>query len=160
VEETGDVLDLIATKRVGESAELTVLRPEGDSLKEMKMTMVVGARPSDRELAQQPETGTNWQKEAEPAEAKGADLGIELEPAQSGELTGLRVKAVRSGSPAARAGVQKDDVLIELNRRSLGSLDEYDAALAATPKGQPALLRFFSQRFGQELLVAVPFGSE
>lgn len=160
VEETGDVLDLIATKRVGESAELTVLRPEGDALKEMKLMMVVGARPSDRELAKQPEQGPAWQREDTPSAVQGMDLGLELEPAQSGELTGLRVKAVKSGSPAARVGVQKDDVLLELNRRPLGSLDDYDAALAATAKGQPALLRFYSQRFAQELLVAVTIGNE
>jgi S1-C subfamily serine protease len=41
---------------------------------------------------------------------------VELEPVQSGGVSGLRSRVVASGSAAARAGIQKDDVLLEINR--------------------------------------------
>lgn len=159
IEQTSDVLDRIATKRVGEKADIKVLRPEGTVMKELHLTMEVQARPPDRELAMQPQ-GPTWQREIPKTQTTGTDLGLELEPAQSGGLTGLRVKRVAPGSPAAQGGIQRDDVLLEINRRPLGSMDEYDAALASATPGQPILIRFYSQRFTRELLVAVDLKNE
>jgi serine protease Do len=162
IEETSDVLDRIATKRAGQTAELTILRNENGGLKEVELTMEVGVRPSDRELAMQPHSGPTWRSEAPEREGGGKshDLGVELEPVQSGGVSGLRVNRVKSGSAAARAGLQKNDVLLEVNRQPLGSLDEYEAALASGEPDQPVMLRFFSQRLGREVLVAVPLESE
>jgi serine protease Do len=162
IEQTSDVLDRIATKRAGETAEIKILRNENGELKEIELTMEVGVRPSDRELALAPQAGPTWKREEAPGEApaKSRDLGVELEPVQSGGVNGLRVQRVTAGSAAARAGIQKDDVLLEINRQSLGSLDEYDAALKSGEAGQPVMLRFFSQRLGREVLVAVPLETE
>jgi serine protease Do len=161
IEETSDILDLIATKRVGEKADITLLRTTGDSMNKMNMSMEVGARPSDQELAMQPMPGTQWQRKAPAQEEKQElELGLELEPIRSGDNSGLRVKRVGSGSPAASGGIQKDDVLLEINRRPLGSMDDYEVALAAVQEGHPHLIRFFSQRNGRELLVAVDVGNE
>jgi serine protease Do len=161
IEKTSDVLDRIATKRVGEKAEIKVLRPDGAELKEVLLSMDVQARPPDRELAMQPMQGPSWKRESpNPEQAQGQDLGLDLEPVQSGGMTGLRVIHVVPGSPSAQGGIQKDDVLLEINRQPLGSMDEYEAALAAAPASQPMLVRFYSQRFTRELLVAVELKNE
>jgi hypothetical protein len=39
-------------------------------------------------------------------------------------------------------------------------MDDYEVALAAVQEGHPHLIRFFSQRNGRELLVAVDVGNE
>lgn len=161
IEQTSDVLDMIATKRVGEVADIKILRPTDEGMEEMHKSMEVGARPSDRELAMQPMEGPSWRREAPKDEkAEEPQLGLELEPIQSGGSTGLRVKRVVSGSPAAQAGIQKNDVLLEINRQPLGSMDDYESAVEASGEGEPMLVRFFSQRFGRELLVAVEIGNE
>ena len=66
-----------------------------------------------------------------------AFLGIEVASATSG---GARVGSVRSGTPAAKAGLRAGDVIIKLDSTSIGSADELQRAISARKPGDRVTL--------------------
>ena len=46
-------------------------------------------------------------------------------------------------SPAADAGLQVDDVLVQLGYQTLNSVSDYEEVLKALPAATPIALRFF-----------------
>lgn len=67
------------------------------------------------------------------------DLGIRL--SRAGYRTILPfVERVRRGSPAARAGVRRDDLILSINGRAIDSVEDFDAGLEASASGEPVLL--------------------
>jgi serine protease Do/serine protease DegQ len=56
-------------------------------------------------------------------------------------LDGVLIAAVQSGSPAARAGLREQDVVVAMNGRSLASAAEMRARLALTPVGEDVDLK-------------------
>jgi serine protease Do len=56
------------------------------------------------------------------------------------EKTGVVVMNVEQGSLADEAGIQQGDVIKQVNRKDVGNLVEYNAALGRSGKGQPVLL--------------------
>lgn len=81
-----------------------------------------------------------------------------LTPALARELGvhepwGVIVRSVRDGSPAAKAGVRPGDVITEVNRQKVTSVDEMLHALDGRPEGIPDLLRV--RRNGRSLYVVM-----
>jgi serine protease Do len=85
------------------------------------------------------------------AEGQGADrakFGLVLQPltpelAKQLQMTqekGLVVRAVRPGSKAEQAGIKRGDVITEVNRQSLTSVEELRAALDQATPEKPAVL--------------------
>ncbi|MBI3799724.1 MAG: PDZ domain-containing protein [Deltaproteobacteria bacterium] len=62
------------------------------------------------------------------------DLGL------NGDLAGVMVSEVESGSVAEEAGVQQKDVILEVNRWKVHDVSSYRGALQRTEKGKGALL--------------------
>ena len=62
------------------------------------------------------------------------DLGF------SGDLTGVLVSQVEQSSVAEEAGVQRRDVILEVNRQKVHDLSSYRVALQKTEKGKGMLL--------------------
>jgi len=60
---------------------------------------------------------------------------------------------VEDGSPAAGAGVQPGDVITELDRKPVKSVDDLERELARVRSGAPVL--FFVHRNGGDLYIAV-----
>jgi serine protease Do len=54
------------------------------------------------------------------------------------------VEEVQPGSPADNAGLQRGDVIMEVNRRALKSSAEVAEALSSVPGGQDALVLVWS----------------
>jgi hypothetical protein len=69
-----------------------------------------------------------------------ASLGTMPDFAFSGP--GVRVSAVTEGSPAAKAGLQAGDVIVELAGQSVADLKAYAAALKAHQPGEPVVVTF------------------
>lgn len=94
------------------------------------------------------------------AKAK-ASLGLAVEsltPARARELGladrhGVLVQGVEDGSPAANAGLQPGDVIVEVDRHPVKSADELTQALEKHSKGAPVL--FLVHRDGRNLYAAV-----
>ncbi len=62
----------------------------------------------------------------------------------SGDLHGAVVEHVQPGSPADNAGLQRGDVIIEVDRKPVRNAEDVQNALAAVPKGQDALVLVWS----------------
>lgn len=58
----------------------------------------------------------------------------------SGDLTGVLVVAVAAEGPAATAGIERGDIIKEVNRRPVNTPDEFYAALRQRGRGQSLLL--------------------
>jgi serine protease Do len=69
------------------------------------------------------------------------------------EETGVVVTEVAKGGPAARAGLQAGDLIKEVNRRSVSSLEDYTRSLAEPPK--PGIDLFLVKRGPATFYIAV-----
>jgi len=78
----------------------------------------------------------------------GRELGISVKPGSQG----LLVTEVDPSSPAAEAGIQTDDVIVEVNRQPVRSTAELRAALRRSDS-QPALVLL--NRGGRSLFLAI-----
>jgi serine protease Do len=63
----------------------------------------------------------------------------------SGDLHGAVIEQVQPGSPADNAGLQRGDVIVEVDRKPVRNADDVRQALGAIPKGQDALVLVWSQ---------------
>ena len=87
--------------------------------KRERLTVVIGQMPTD--VAGLGEVGTVGQRHA----LSGLTVeSVASEP--SSDDTGVRVLTVRPDSRAARAGIRKDDVILEINRTSIKDVDDFD----------------------------------
>ena len=57
------------------------------------------------------------------------------EAASTGETEGVEIVAVKEGSPAWNAGLQKGDVIISVNRQPVSSLQDVGQALKGKHQG-------------------------
>jgi serine protease Do len=62
----------------------------------------------------------------------------------SADLHGAVVEQVQPGSAADNAGLQRGDVIVEVNRHPVQSAADVQKALSAVPKGQDALVLVWS----------------
>ncbi len=69
------------------------------------------------------------------------------------KTTGVVVSSVESGSPAESAGLQRGDVIQEINHEVVKSLEDYQKASAKVKKDEMVVLLLSRQ--GNNLFVAV-----
>jgi serine protease Do len=72
------------------------------------------------------------------------DVRSELQGGTQKSLRGAVVEDVLPGSPADNAGLQRGDVIMEVNRRAVKSASEVVQALSGVPNGQDALVLVWS----------------
>jgi serine protease Do len=137
---TGDELvDEISSRKPGAKAELTFLR-NGQSQK-TSVTLADRARLFSDRLGDNDETP----EQAQPAEAK---LGLSvrsLTPELAGRLEvpvgkGVLVTEVRPGSFAEDVGVNRGDVILEINRRPVNSEDDFRKIQSELGSGKDVVL--------------------
>jgi len=157
VEGSGQLTRGVASMPPGGKAALTVLR-DG---KKQEVPVTVGQRPDEEALARGeiPEEG---EAGTAPAEApKGPKLGVRLQaltPEVARELKmegerGVLVAEVLPDGPAARAGLQRGDVIVEVNRQPVSRPDEVPAQVSKSKPGSVVMLRV--RRGGGALFVPV-----
>ena len=92
---------------------------------------------------------------------KGEGLGVTVE-ALSEEMaqayglrgrSGVVVTDVTSGSAAEAAGIREGDVLLEVNRRRVGSVSEFKSAVAALKPGEAVPVQIERMGLGRQYIV-------
>jgi serine protease Do len=123
---------LVAQMPVGEKVAVTVLRGE----KEKTVTVELGQLPETQAQAERSEeSGENWGLTVADLTADLAHrFRLEREP------KGVVVTAVEVGSPAEVAGVQPGDVIEEVNRQPITSVEDFNRAIGNVKNKDPLLL--------------------
>jgi serine protease Do len=132
---TTELSRVVAATPVGKKVTLKVIR-DG---KTVSLGTTV-ARMSDKEPVE---------LAAEESSQKSGRLGLAVEPLtpevarelRTTEKYGLVVREVEQGSPADEAGIRRGDLITEVNRQPVRSVDDLRQAVERTKSGQTALLR-------------------
>ena len=127
----------------GRAAALTVLRDR----KPTALTVKIGEQPGEETVVA--------------AGPKGAALGVTVEPLteEAAETYGLRgrsgvlVTNVAAGSEAEAAGIKEGDLILEVNRRRVGTVEEFKAAMGALRPGEAVPVQIERSGAGREYIV-------
>jgi len=143
IDEMNELPRIVASTPVGKDVEVVVLR-EG---KMLTLKLKVG----------------ELKDEAPPAavEKTKLELGMsvqEITPEMARQLRlaeagGVVVTLVEPGSTADEAGIQRGDIIREVNGRSIRKLSDYQAAIAKIKKGE--IIRFFVKRGERNLYITL-----
>jgi serine protease Do len=145
IEGSSDIVEYVSQRPIGAKVAVAFLR-DG---KAGTLNVTLGEFPSDPDALARAEV----QKEA---------IGVQLQDVTPdlGQFLGLPegtkgavITEVLPGSRAAKAGLQADDVILEVNRKPVSSGQEVAAALKASPAG-PQTLRV--RHAGATRLVTIP----
>ncbi len=156
----GDVITEYDGRKVARSDELPRAVADTPSGHEVPVTVIRDGKPVT--LTVKVGTLEDSPKVAAAAAApEGGTLGVSVQtvtPELARELkldheAGAVVRAVREGSPAASAGVKPGDVITEVNRKPVASVDDLRRAVEGHAKGTPLVLMV--HREGTGLYIAV-----
>jgi serine protease Do len=155
VQGMSDVTRNVALVAPGQKTTLTVLR-DG---KKQDVSFAVVQRPEEGMVAR---AGTGGEPESDVN--RSAKLGVRLAPLtpevarQLGTTgdQGVVVADVTSGGPADRAGLQRGDVILEVNRQPVTTPDQIAGLVGKMKDGEMALLRV--RRGDGAVYIAVPVG--
>ena len=157
IKNVSQLRNMVARTIVGRQAKLKILR-EG---KEQVLMVKVGERPSDEMLARkEPGPSAPPQETVKPPDNVLAALRVQaLDAAMMSQLnlpsktTGVVINHVEPGSPAESAGLQRGDVIQEINHEVVKGLEDYQKASGKIKKEEMAVLLLSRQ--GNNLFVAV-----
>jgi serine protease Do len=145
VEAPADLQRTVGLAQPGQEARMKVWRDQGEKTVDIK----IGEAPDDREARQAPS-----------GRATPSTLGLDVRPLTP-ELAhqlnlkstdGVIVAKVDDGSPAAEAGVQRGDVIREINRQKVRSMADYERLVKDVKDGDR--LTVLLQRGPMSLYVA------
>ena len=122
-----ELLSIVSKKRIGQEVGLSILR--GGEKKELKV--VVGSRKKT-------ESAAAGRREALPL---GLSLKAYSPPGASEKERGLAIVGVRRGSPAAKAGLRRGDVIYEVNRKRVTTPSDWERAAKSVSPGKAFLVR-------------------
>ena len=137
VNDAGELQMEVGQKRPGDTIQLGLLR-DGKSMTIPVTLEAMGANPGSASAGAEHGKG-RW----------GLGLG-DLGQSERDQLQipssvhGAVVEDVTPGSPADNAGLQRGDVIVEVNRHPLQSASDVAQALSNVPKGQDALVLVWS----------------
>ncbi|HVO80636.1 MAG TPA: Do family serine endopeptidase [Terriglobales bacterium] len=138
VRDAGHLQVVIGQKQPGTKVELEVLR-DGK-------TMAVPVTLGDMSKSDNESSGSGEEHGKMRWGVGLSDLTpqVRQEIQAPADLHGAVVSQVAPGSSADNAGLQRGDVIVEVNRKPMHSADEVKEALSTVPKGQDALLLVWS----------------
>jgi len=157
VQSVSQLRNLVARTMVGKDAQVKVLR-EGQ---EHMLTVKVAERPSDEMLARkEPAPPKEPGDMIKPPDNVLASLKVQALDTETmsklnipAKTVGVVVSAVEPGGPAEAAGIQRGDVIQEVNHEVVKTLADYQKAATKIKKEELAVLLLSRQ--GNNLFVAV-----
>lgn len=146
VKDTRDLLSTVARLQPGQKAKVVILR-DG---KEKALFVTIGERPSEVETS------------AAPGPPKEDRLGLSVQdvPKEMAEQLGLDraegvlVSAVKPGSPAAKAGLQRGDLIHEMEHQPVRNVQDYQRILAKA--GKESILIWIQRGKARRYIVVHP----
>ncbi len=143
IKEVTELQKRVAAIPPGRPTALTVLRDR----KPTKLTVKIGEQPGEETVVA--------------AGPKGEGLGVTVESLseEMAQAYGLRGRAgvvvtgVASGGAAEAAGIKEGDVLLEVNRRRVGSVEEFKSAVAALKPGEAVPVQIERVGAGRQYIV-------
>jgi serine protease Do len=134
VAESNDLPLLVARTAIGTRANLKVLRDQ----KELPISVTIAELKEEEVIAAAPQKESAFGVTVQNLTPEIAQtLGIE-------KMQGVVISAVVSGSPAEDAGLRRGDVILEIDRKSIGNVADYKNAMVGLKKGESTL--FLVQR--------------
>jgi serine protease Do len=148
IEDGRDLQYKIADIEPGTKSKLTIIR-NGE---EETLTVEIGEKPSSSLTQDTSESGKDiGLKVREMSPTLARQMGFETEK-------GLLITEVKEFSVAESAGLQRGDIIIEINREEVDALDDLDKILKASDPGDPLLMmirREYRSRPSQDFFVTV-----
>lgn len=138
IKDSGDLPIVVARTPVEKKVRMKVLRDK----KEVALTVSVGELKEEEVAAAVPEKGELGMTVQRLTPQIAESLGLE-------KADGVVVTAVEPGSAADEAGIRRGDVIVEVDRKPIRSLDEYKKSIAGIRKGKGVL---FLVRRGESTL--------
>jgi serine protease Do len=138
IKDSGDLPIIVARTPVDKKVGMKVLRDK----KEMVLNVTVGELKEEEVVASVPEKGELGMTVQRLTPQIAESLGLE-------KAEGVVVTAVEPGSAADEAGIRRGDVILEIDRRPIRSVDEYKKSVAGIRKGKGVL---FLVRRGESTL--------
>jgi len=143
IKEVTELQKRVAAIPPGRPTALTVLRDR----KPTKLTVKIGEQPGEETVVA--------------AGPKGEGLGVTVESLseEMAQAYGLRGRAgvvvtgVACGGAAEAAGIKEGDVLLEVNRRRVGSVEEFKSAVAALKPGEAVPMQIERVGAGRQYIV-------
>jgi serine protease Do len=130
----------VGTVQPGQVAKIDVLR-DG---KTRTVNVKLKGRPEDSDVTERnPSEGNAENVPGDPLGVRVQTLTPDLAQRArvDDDTKGVVVMDVAPDSPAATAGIEPGDVIVEVNRQEVTSVDQYKKAIARLKKGGTALLR-------------------
>ena len=144
MDDTQDVFNIIGFTTPGTEVEFTIIR-DG---KTKKVDVKVGSK-AESELADTSDLGKKFGLTVETIDEENADKYR----AKEGE--GVVVTGVKSGSPAARAGIREGMIILEVNRKEVTDVGEFNEALKEYEDDNKAILLVETGRFSQYVVLQI-----
>jgi len=143
IKEVTDLQKRVAAILPGRAVALTVLRDR----KASKLTVKIGEQPGEETVVA--------------AGPKGTGLGVTVEELseEAAQTYGLRgrsgvvVTDVRPDSAAEAAGIKEGDLVLEVNRRRVGSVEEFKTVVALLKPGEAVPVQIERSGAGREYVV-------
>jgi serine protease Do len=150
---TGDVITELDGKPVTDAGQLQMIVGQKRPGETIHLQVMRDSKPTTIAVTLEALGGSKGTETAGGERGKGrwglslADLTpdvrnqVDVQPSVHGAL----VEDVKPGSPADNAGLQRGDVIMEVNRHSVKSAADVAQALSSVPNGQDALVLVWSQ---------------
>src|SRR5687768_1189404 len=142
VKDSGDLPIIVARTSVDKKVRMKVLRDK----KEIFLNVAVGELKDEEVVATAPEKGELGLTVQKLTPQMAESLGLE-------RAEGVVVTAVEPGSVADDAGIRRGDIIVEVDRKAVRSIDDYKKAVAGVRKGRGVL--FLVRRGDSTLFLAL-----
>ncbi|MGH7853657.1 MAG: DegQ family serine endoprotease [Candidatus Binatia bacterium] len=142
VKDSGDLPIIVARTPVDKKVRMKVLRDK----KETFLNVAVGELKDEEVVATAPEKGELGLTVQRLTPQMAESLGLE-------RVEGVVVTAVEPASAADEAGIRRGDIIVEVDRKAVRSIDDYKKAVAGVRKGRGVL--FLVRRGDSTLFLAL-----
>ena len=142
VRDSGDLPIIVARTPVDKKVRMKVLRDK----KETFLNVAVGELKDEEVVATAPEKGELGLTVQRLTPQMAESLGLE-------RVEGVVVTAVEPASAADEAGIRRGDIIVEVDRKAVRSIDDYKKAVAGVRKGRGVL--FLVRRGDSTLFLAL-----